>query len=196
MTSTTVKAQAGVTADPSRGTYVLGSAQAKYLRTDWTLERLRSMVAQNNEPLSLLYLPGVAQRTWGALSAMLHEPVALLDMQNSAKYTCEYLRQETPSLMPLYLLTADLEQYAHDKSYSLDRLMRACLNPSAAGWLNNPLDSTNTMNVPHIQSVMMGTGHTADLLPSDGTAIKCAQFAELTNGDILVLAGFEWFEKP
>ncbi len=198
----TIKAQNGLGIVPheDRGDYVLGDAQDKYLRTDWKLDTIISMVRQGNEPMKAVDLSALGAQTWKVLLEMLSPgtgPMALADMKNSALYTCHYTGQKMCSLLPLYLVTLSWEQYVRPGTRGLDRdsLQYASSELEDGIPFGTNDQFGDRIGVSRINQCLLGTGYTQATLPSDGDAVIEWQFAELTNGDILMLAGYEWFNK-
>ncbi len=198
----TLKAQngKGLVPNEDRGDYVLGDAQDKYLRTDWTLDTILSMVRQGNEPMKAIDLSALNPRTWTVLLELLSPgtgPMALADMKNSALYQCHYTDQRLCSLLPLYLVTLSWEQYVRPGSAGLDRdsLMYASSELEDGIPFGTNDQFGDRIGLSRVQQCLLGTGYTMATLPSDGSSVVNYQFAELTNGDILILAGYEWFNK-
>lgn len=187
--------------EENRGDYAHGSNSARFLRTDWSYEQLLTFLRSGNEPMYGLWLDRVSQDTWSAVNKLL--PGAkkeLAAFKDQCEYEDVFTGRFTPSLLPLMLISLGFEQYtledgrkAHEVyewAIEEEREMLASLKAR-----KDEGNLTANLGLSRIEQVLLGTGHTKALLPSDGTVGVNWQFAELTNGDILVLAGYEWFNK-
>lgn len=183
-----------------RGDYVYGDNQDVFLRVDWSLEQVKSFVRTSNEPFVGLVLSNLRADTWQALALLLGDAAQkeLKTMRTHCEYSDYYTNRFSPSLFPVLLLTRNLGAYARDEGYEPRHLEFASEAEHKLEQVLADLQSDEyecRIRLSRIAQVLMGTGYTNSCLPSDGDAIIDWQFAELTNGDILVLAGYEWFNK-
>ncbi len=179
-----------------RGDYLYGEDQAEYLRPDWLLVTVEEHVRAANEPLQGIALRRLSSSTWGVLEELLPQGLEEVQrMRGNAAYEDVYTQHTTTSLYPLLIVTPDAQQYPDVNN----QLEFATLDTTELlEYLPQLVDKkTHDCGVAlgRIEQVLLGSGYTQMCLPSDGSACIELQFAEFTNGDILVLAGFEWFNK-
>lgn len=185
--------------EENRGDYAYGNNPTLFLRVDWSYEQLLTLLKCGNEPMFGLWLSSVSQDTWSALKKLLPSGGKELGvLKDRCEYNDVFTQRFTPSLLPLLIISLGFEQYtledgrkAHEVygwAIEEERELLASLKARKEDG-----DETSNLGLSRIEQVLLGTGHTQARLPSDGTAGVNWQFAELTNGDILVLAGYEWF---
>lgn len=199
-TAITFKPQHDLEPLEGRGDYIYGDNQDVFLRIDWSLAQVRAFVRSSNEPFVGLFLSALGADTWKVLDRLFSSAAQreLRTMKAHCEYQDCYTGRFSTSLFPLVLLTRQLSAYAHDEGYEPRHLDYAC---EAEHNLERELTDLENdecscrIRLSRIAQVLMGTGYTNSCLPSDGDAIIDWQFAELTNGDILVLAGYEWFNQ-
>jgi hypothetical protein len=185
-----------------RGDYVYGDAQDRFLRPDWDMDTIKSFISSSNEPIDAISLPALGNLTWDKVSELLpggEREVKL--MRDYSQYEDAYTGRFTDSLYPLLILTRDVTPYrkALQGKESADRIRWATfLSKDVPSLLEDLTESSNTdarVALGRVSQVLIGTGFTRMCLPTDGSAVIEWQFAELSNGDILALAGYEWFNK-
>ena len=101
------------------------------------------------------------------------------------KYTCPHSEMDFYSLVPLYLLSDDLNKYpvefsgmSKDKEWNWDR----CYNDK--GYLYDNIDKA-----------MLGTGYTLWTNAGDGSNDYLTVAVELENGDKIICLTWNWFNK-
>lgn len=188
-----------------RGDYPHGSKPTKYLRPDWTLPHVLGLVRASNEPLVGLPLRALGADTWMVLKRLMGAdaaavPDALLDMEEGLAYVDVFTDRQAYAAFPLYVLTRDTDQYAQpSRGVTAERLAAiACTGEELTARLSaldQDADWEVRVKVDRVTQVLMGTGFMTEYLPADGSVILDWQFAEFSNGDILILAGYEWFNN-
>lgn len=189
----------GLEPNENRGDYY-GDAGDRFLRTDWTMESIRRLMASANEPFHGVCLARIRTQAWDALEQLLPRSSKEREaMRTMCEYVDAYTGRFTPSLWPLLVLTTAPEQYEPALSATGASVDFVTLDePELAEYLEEVTTSRSfgeRINIGRIAQVCLGTGYSRMCLPSDGSAVIEAQFAELSNGDILLLAGYEWFNK-
>lgn len=186
-------------AGAARGDYIYGDKQDCFLRPDWTLAQVRSFINASNEPMVGLSLTQIDLATWDVLESLLPEASKELRLMKSfSEYEDLYTSRFSCALYPMVVLTRDWSQYQTSGKVSKDRVEFSVLDDDELHEMfdrRSKSGSMDRLDVGRVPQVIMGTGYTRSCMPSDGSAVLEWQFAELTNGDILVLAGYEWFNK-
>ncbi len=189
-----------VTALPGRGDYVFGDNQELFLRPDWDFKTVLRFFEQLNEPLQVLDVRLLERQPWNALRKVVKDGLfEVRAMQDKADYLDCYTELHTPSLLPQFLLSTDTGQYAHAEGYTAGQLEMATLEESEFKAVVGSYDNQAAWGPPlvpgRVQQVLIGTGYSRSFLPTDGDSHLAWQFTELTNGDVVMSLGYEWFNK-
>lgn len=189
---------AEMTVSEDRGDYVFGDMPTLFLRLDWTLDKALGFFQQLNEPFSALYLSYLSTKPWSALEQLLCEGTKeVRAMKANCQYSDSYSERYSPSLLPLFILTVDPDQYVKPgQGFDRQAIGRATLDEDEFRTKLAPyreqLPAGSDVNPGRIAQVMLGSGYSFSHSLADGTSVLRWQFSELTNGDVLVLAGYEW----
>ena len=189
-------------ANPSRGDYIYGESQGEFLRTDWTLEQVLATTGARDfvQGLPLGAISKCSDYGWGALRLLLPEDsVNVAAMKGGCVYDDVVTGHRAMGLVPLYLLTTNVDAYAHDKGFSMNRLRSvADRQDDVEDYFDGHKKHRaylEELALSRIEQVLLGSGYTDFTLPSDGSVGVSWQFVALSNGDVLLLAGLEWFNK-
>jgi hypothetical protein len=128
-------------------------------------------------------LPWLDHNPYRAAKVLLGD--ALDTVQQVSAYECPYLNQKFQSVVPLVLLTKDLaKNYPDFKHFNFDML-------NDRNWNLHYF----TPNLGSFEKAMMGPGYTEFFLPSDGIRDDDRATIKLSNGDLLYVAVWQWFNK-
>lgn len=184
----------------SRGARVLGEAGVDaFFRRDWTMASFRRFLANSNEPMEALDVSSIAMTPWTGLKQLLrndnHEAELLAEF---VQYKDAYTEQFTCSAVPLVLFCANAQAYVgpdHPLPWLLStaRFGADALDELMLRFTAEHDDSWSEPRLDRILQVLLGTGYSRSHLPAAGDSRLTWQFVELTNGDVLLLAGYEWF---
>lgn len=188
-------------APEDRGDYPFGDNAPLFLRVDWTLKQTMSFFQRLNEPYSALYLPYLVSKPWDALEKLLPDGTKeVRAMHEKCQYKDYYTERFSSALLPLMVLTVDPDQYVDEtRGLGAEDLARATMDEAECSerleQYHQLVPAGSELNPGRVAQVLMGSGYSLTCMPLDGTSVLRWQFSELTNGDVLLLAGYEWHNK-
>lgn len=191
----------GILALDERGDFPFGDNACLFLRLDWNLEKVLGFFKQLNEPYSALSLAYLGLNAWKTLEKLLPDSgKEVRAMHEKCQYSDCFTDRFCPSMLPLFVVTTDPSQYVDEpRGFGASAIERATLDEEAlADALKRYTEGASagaTLAPGRIPQVLLGTGYSRSCLPSDGDSRLNWQFSGLSNGDVLVLAGYEWFNK-
>lgn len=106
-------------------------------------------------------------------------------MKEASAYECIYLEQTFYSVVPYLLLTKNVHQYAcFDKHYMKDMFVDA-------EWMRKIRQD----KLCSVGFTMTGPGYTSFFMPHDGSGSRKTAYVKLSNGDILLVTVWHWYNK-
>lgn len=157
---------------------------------DWVRRaaKLREELNDNKAPLLLDY---VSPNSWEALQRLSGlDADAFKSFGEKCKYTCPYTMRDYFGLVPLFIWTANPQQYL--KNCYVRSIEMAC----DSEWnLEQYSEQIFDCKISRIQALLLGSGYTACELMSDGSNSIEPVIMNLSNGDKLVFAAYVWHNK-
>jgi hypothetical protein len=129
-------------------------------------------------PVSLTYFD---QNPYRAARNLLGN--ALDEVERVSAYDCPYLKQTFQSVVPLMLLTKDFATN-YPARFNIAAMKDRDWNMHFF-----------TLNMNDFQKTMLGPGYTEYFLPSDGVRHDERAVIRLSNGDLMFVAVWQWFNK-
>jgi hypothetical protein len=190
----------------ARGERVLGKpALDRFLRRDWALDDVDRWIRHSNAPTEALHLADIALRPWDALKQLLPSVVSgsagfdVVALRTFSEYADVYTGHAACALLPLMLLCQDAGSYAPTDSALRPTILAArrvgeTLDELAGSYKGKEDPSPRKAPaLARVLQVQLGSGYQTERSLQEGDSCLAWQFIELVNGDLLLLAGYEWF---
>jgi hypothetical protein len=150
---------------------------------DYVASVLRTMVGvQVFEDWTPIALGWISYNPYGAAQGL---GIDVARLRDASAYRCPYLDQTFQSVVPTFILTKDAHAYEpFARHYARDMFKDAEF-----------LRARFSENLNGFEKTMMGPGYTDFFLPSDGSNGREQGHVALSNGDLLVVSVWHWFNK-
>ena len=114
--------------------------------------------------------------------------IDISEVEGEAAYTCPIMKQGYCAFVPVAIMTRDLERY----------LSRGEWRPWVPGMVRDQDFVTDNLwfdGLSIFETLIIGSGYTDFILPSDGGNKVVLNALQLDNGDIVLVWHYEWFNK-
>jgi len=124
---------------------------------------------------------------WEALERL---GIEATEMMEGSQYECPFTERNYWAAIPRRIYTDDLSRYIH----AVPEWMQTMAQDME--WVRKVVEDDGENPEPsRIETCMLGPGHTDFILPCDGHSSVVENMVKLSNGDDLVVAHHEWYNK-
>jgi hypothetical protein len=161
--------------------------------------RLRQKDLDDNEILLLTYFAYFGPNALAKLGCFSLPSVE--KFLNDSAYQCPFRKKEQEffGLYPMAILSQDIHKYRlgdlRNSHYDIAFDVEWTKSMTCTAYDTKTKEKIVAINVDHIAKAYMGHGYTSGTLPYDGSGRIELVKVRLSNGDWLVCATWEWFNK-
>ena len=125
---------------------------------------------------------------WAALKKL---GIDAEEMRRNSQYECPLTDRDYWAAMPRRIYTDDIRRYVHAVPSWMEKMAQDM------SWVRDIAmrDIGENPKPDRVETCMLGPGYTDFILPCDGHSSIVENMVELSNGDQLVVAHHEWYNK-